>query len=133
LRPVFLDANVLLRLATRVPGDLYERAKALVARAEENGQPLFVHPLHVATAVYVLSGYYEYAPAKVFEVLSIVLNLRPVRVVEEARVFGALKEMSRTGVDVDDAFLALLAREHGGAVASFDRDFKKLGVAWIEP
>ena len=53
--------------------------------------------------------------------------------IEEPRVFGALKEMSRTGVDVDDAFLALLAREHAGAVASFDRDFEKLGVAWVEP
>jgi len=70
---------------------------------------------------------------EVLGVLSIVLNLRPVRLIEEPRVFGALKEMARTGVDFDDAFLTLLAREHGGAVASFDRDFKKLGVAWIEP
>jgi len=70
---------------------------------------------------------------RVFEFLSIVLNLRPIRVVEEARVFGALKKMARTGVDVDDAFLALLTREHAGAVASFDRDFEKLGVAWVEP
>ena len=53
--------------------------------------------------------------------------------VEEARVFGALKVMARTGVDFDDVFLALLARENGGAVALFDRDFKKLGVAGIEP
>ena len=36
----------------------------------------------------------------------------------------ALKVMARTGVDFDDVFLALLAREHGGAVVSFDRDFK---------
>ncbi len=58
------------------------------------------------------------------EVLSVVLNLRLVRVIEEARVFGALEEMARTRMDFDDAFLALSARENGGAVASFDRDFK---------
>ena len=49
--------------------------------------------------------------------------------IEEPRVFGALEAMARTGVDFDDAFLALLVRENGGAVASFDRDFEKLGVA----
>ncbi len=133
MKTYYVDANVLLHLATRTPEGLYARARGFVKQAEEEGSRLLVHPLHVATAACVLRGYYEYAPTEVLEVPSIVLNLQPVRVIEEARVFGALKEMARTGADFDDAFLVLLAREHAGAVASFDRDFKKLGVAWIGP
>ncbi len=128
-----VDANVLLRLATRTPEDLYARARDFVKQAEEEGSRLLVHPLHVATAVYVLKGYYAYTPEAIERVLGIVLRLKAVEVLEEDLVFGALRLMAEKNVDFDDAFLALLARENGSTVASFERDFKKLGAAWLEP
>ena len=103
----------------------------ITQRSQSAKFPIFLP--YTYSSVYVHRAHYKYAPTGVFEIPSIILNLRPVRVIEEPRVFGTLKEMARTGVDFDDAFLALLARENGGAVASFDRDFEKLGVAWVEP
>jgi predicted nucleic acid-binding protein len=128
-----VDANVLLRLATRTPEDLYARARNFVKRAEEEGARLLVHPLHVATAVYVLKGYYEYAPEAIEHVLGIVLRLKAVEVLGEELVFGALRMMAEKKVDFDDAFLALFGKEENATVLSFDRDFEKLGVPWQEP
>ncbi len=45
----------------------------------------------------------------------------------------ALDSMARVNVDFLDAFLAETVRQKGAAVASFDRDFRRLGVPWIEP
>ena len=46
---------------------------------------------------------------------------------------GALYSMADKNVDFVDAFLAELARSRGEAVASFDNDFKRLGVRHIVP
>jgi len=133
LKTFVLDANVLLRLATRTPEDLYVRARDFVKQAEEEGFQLLVHPLSVATAVYVLRGYYEYPPKAIERVLGIVLRLKAVRVLEEDLAFDALRLMAEKRVDFDNAFLVLLARKENATVLSFDRDFKKLGVPWQEP
>jgi len=133
LKTFVLDANVLLRLTTRTPEDLYVRARDFVKQAEEEGLRLLVHPLSVATAVYVLRGYYEYPPKAIERVLGIVLRLKTVRVLEEELVFGALQLVAEKKVDFDDAFLALLASRENATVLSFDRDFKKLRVPWQEP
>lgn len=44
-----------------------------------------------------------------------------------------LEIMASSNVDFADALLAETARSHGGGVASFDRDFRKLDVEWREP
>jgi len=133
VRTYYLDANVLLRLATRTPEDLYARARDFIKQAEKRGDRLRVHPLHVATAVYVLKGYYEYASEEIERVLGIVLRLKAIEVMEEALVFGGLRLMAEKGVDFDDAFLALLAQKANASVLSFDQDFKKLGAPWHTP
>ncbi len=133
MKTFVLDANVLLRLATRTPEDLYARARGFVKQAEEEGSRLLVHPLHVATAVYVLKGYYAYTPEAIERVLGIVLRLKAIEVLEEDLVFGALRLMAEKRVDFDDAFPALLAGRENATVLSFDRDFKKPGVPWQEP
>ena len=133
MKTAYLDANVLLRLATRVPEDLFQRALARVRLAEARGERLLVHPIHVATAVYVLKGYYQYPLEKVRQVLGVVLGLRAVSVIDEPLVLEALEVMVEKNVDFDDAYLALRAASEGAAVLSFDRDFGRLTPAWEVP
>ena len=41
--------------------------------------------------------------------------------------------MASANVDFIDAYLAEVARHTGGMIVSFDRDFRRLGISWIEP
>jgi predicted nucleic acid-binding protein len=41
--------------------------------------------------------------------------------------------MAVSNVDFADAYLAEIARSRGESVVSFDRDFKRLNVSWIDP
>ena len=131
---LWVDTNVLLRLVTKTPDDLFRRAVKLVAEAEEDGRlTLAAHPLHVAETTYVLRSLYHYAPHEVREALGIVLRLRALEIFDEDRVMQALDLMAERNVDFDDAYLALWARERQGGVASFDRDFARLSTRWREP
>jgi predicted nucleic acid-binding protein len=131
---LWVDTNILLRLVTKTPDDLFQRAVRLVAEAEENGRlTLAAHPLYVAEATYVLRGLYRYTRHEVREALGIVLRLRALEVFDEDYVMRALDLMAERDVDFDDAYLALWARERHDGVASFDRDFARLPVRWREP
>jgi predicted nucleic acid-binding protein len=131
---LWIDTNVLLRLVTKTPDDLFRRAVRLVAEAEKDERlSLAVHPLHVAEATYVLRSLYRNTRQDVRDALGIVLRLRAMEVFDEDRVMQALDVMARQDVDFDDAYLALWARERQDGVASFDRDFARLPAQWREP
>ncbi|MEY3327590.1 MAG: hypothetical protein RLZZ115_471, partial [Cyanobacteriota bacterium] len=44
-----------------------------------------------------------------------------------------LDSMATANVDFVDAYLAEVARKENESVASFDRDFKRLDIRYIEP
>lgn len=128
---LWVDANVLLRLITGDPPELAQRALRLVERAELGEVTLRLSPLVVAEIVWVL-GSYRYSRTQITEVLLPLVTARGVGL-EDAQVVAALDRMATANVDFIDAFLAETARCQGGAVASFDRDFSRLGVDWVEP
>lgn len=83
--------------------------------------------------VYVLSSFYRYSRTEIVKVLLPLTTAQGVELQEADLVLAALDSMARANVDFLDAFLAETVRRQGGAVASFDRDFRRLGVPWIEP
>ncbi|WP_397547913.1 PIN domain-containing protein [Rhodothermus marinus] len=127
----WLDTNVLVRLITRQPEEMFRRTVAFLRKAEANRYTLSVHPLHVAEAIYVLRGVYGFSLERLLTDLRHVLRLRLLEVDEH--VLEALALMERHRVDFDDAFLAVLASSRGESVLSFDRDFARLPVNWKEP
>jgi len=129
----WLDTNVLLRLVTKTPPDLFERALALVEQAEFGALSLAVHPLHVAGATYVLRRLYTYTHEEIRRELGIVLRLEALAVHDEENVLAALDLMAERNVDFDDAYLALWAATCGDGVASFGDDQKKLPVTFLSP
>lgn len=130
---LWVDANVLLRFLTGDPPDLAERARRLVARAEQGEVTLRLTILMVAEMVWVLGSFYNYPRERIAEVLLPLVIADGVAVDDHDRVVGALTRMAAHNVDFVDAYLAELARATNGVIASFDHDFRRLDVTLLEP
>ena len=128
-RRVWGDANLIVRLVTNDPPAMAERAERFLERAEQGEFSICLHPMIVAECAWVLSSFYKVAKVDVAQALEKVLSNAGWLVLEEDAVLEALRVMALKNVDYVDAFLAACAKASGEAVASFDRDHKKLGVA----
>lgn len=128
-----LDANILLRFITKAPPDQAARARDLLSRGQRGEVRLLLEALTLADVVYVLKKQYQMAYANIEAVLLRLFASGAVEVLERQRCESALALQARHGVDFEDAYLMVVALEFGGAVASFDQDFKKPGVGWLEP
>ena len=127
-RLVWIDANVILRLLTDHPAEQADVAEALVRRADNGEVRLFVCSIVVAEVAWVLMSSYGFSIAAATKVLLNFLASDGVVVDEGPLVNTVLHTMAATGVDYADAVVAVRARLTGAPVASFDRDFDKLGV-----
>jgi predicted nucleic acid-binding protein len=133
VRPVLVDANVLLRLLTNDPPNMAEQAVALAQRAEKGDVVLRVVPLVVAETVWVLRSFYGFGRREIADVLTSMLTAKGVDADDCDLVLAALESMARASVDFVDAYLAQVSRSHGEAVCSFDEDFRRLEVELMTP
>lgn len=132
-RSLWVDANVLLRFLTGTPPEMADLAGKLIECGGREELNLKVHPIVVAETVWVLESFYEYSKSEISSVLLPLLSDHGLKIEERKAVLGALELMSESNVDFADALLAETARSRGESVASFDRDFRRLGVGWREP
>jgi predicted nucleic acid-binding protein len=128
----WVDANVLLRFITKTPIEMAERAMDLLRRAESGLITLRVHPLTVAETVWVLQSHYGYEKRRITDEVGSLLLTKALQAVDGDATVAALHEMADRNVDFADALLVQLARGNGDRVASFDGDFRRLGVAGVE-
>ncbi|MGC8724284.1 MAG: PIN domain-containing protein [Acidobacteriota bacterium] len=128
MKTVWVDANVLLRLFTGTPGDQAARAAELVGKASDGHLCLRISLITVAEMVWVLHRFYQVPVPKIAATLSEFLCSDGVSVESRESVLEALSLMAREGVDFADALLAVQCHESNEPVASFDEDFKRLGV-----
>lgn len=128
----WVDANVLLRFLTGEPEDMAGRAAELLERTRRRELGVRVHAIGVAEAVWVLQSFYGYSRAEISGALIPLLEDHGLQVAERRAVIQALTSMARDNVDFADALLAEKARMRGEGVASFDKDFKRLGVELCE-
>lgn len=49
------------------------------------------------------------------------------------QVTAALERMANANIDFIDTYLAEIARQKGEKIVSFDRDFKRLEIDWVQP
>jgi predicted nucleic acid-binding protein len=131
--PLWVDANVIVRLLTDDPPEMSAQAAELAARAEAGEVLLRVASLVVAETVWVLLSYYGHSRESVAEALIALLRADGVQAEDGRLVIAALESMARSGVDFVDAYLAEVARSKDEAVCSFDRDFAGLDVEWVLP
>lgn len=133
MNELWLDANILIRFITQDPPDLYQRSVRLVERAERGEVTLRLLPIVVAEVIWVLRSFYRYTRFQIRDTLLPVVTAPGVVLEEVDLVESALNRMALGNVDFLDAFLAETARRQGGAVVSFDRDFRRLEVDWVQP
>jgi len=133
MNDMWLDANVLIRLITTEPPELFQRALRLVERADRGEVTLRLLPMVVAEVIWVLRSFYKYPRTQIAELLLPLVTRQGVVLEEADIVIAALDRMAIANVDFLDAFLAETVRRRGGSVVSFDRDFRRLEVDWVEP
>ncbi|MBE9170019.1 PIN domain-containing protein [Pleurocapsales cyanobacterium LEGE 06147] len=129
----WVDANILLRLITNDPPEMAARVASFVERAEQGEVILKVSSIVVAEVIWVLISFYGYSREQVADVLIALLTTEGVILESAEQIIAALDRMAAVNVDFVDAYLAEIARRENDSVASFDRDFKRLDVNWIEP
>jgi predicted nucleic acid-binding protein len=129
----WIDANLILRFLTGEPQDLAERSLRFIQRAERGEITLQITSLVIAEVVWVLGSFYKYPRTQIAETLTAFLGSDGLIVQELQLSLAALERMARANVDFVDAYLAEVTRQTGGTVVSFDRDFRRLEIPWLEP
>ena len=104
----------------------------LLKRGQEGKLELLVLPVTLAEVYHVLRRLYHFEVLIIKETLLALIGSQAFEVENESAVLQALTQMSGS-IGFEDAYLAARARLAGGAVASFDNDFKRLKVERLEP
>lgn len=131
---VVLDTSILVRLVTREPREMFERAERYIAASLGAGHGFHVEAVAIAETLWVLSGPRLRVPhdvqvAAVRSILALPVVVSGRRTVERALVWFAEGRS-----DWMDCYLAaVVTSTPDGRIASFDRDFRKFEVAWDEP
>ena len=125
---VWTDTNVLVRFITGDPPDMARRAQRLLRRAADGELLLRIPSVVVAEVVWVLGSYYGHERNAIADAVRMLLLANGVSTDDEELVFDALRLMQEANVAYVDAYVAAIARAHGEAVATFDTDFRRLGV-----
>jgi predicted nucleic acid-binding protein len=134
MKPLLLDANVLVRFLVQDDVKQSAAATALLQKAERGDVALHLDSLAIAESVYVLTGRYRQGREKVAAALLAVVQNPGIETFDEAIVADALRRFSLLNVDFADAWLASRAAHSGYAIASFDRDFDKFkDIKRVEP
>lgn len=134
MKPLLVDANVLLRFITGEPADQANQVANLFEAADAGKIRLTVLPMVLAEAVFVLTGFYEHSRSKTAEVLSHLISCPGFHSAEREVMLHALKLFGTSKLDFVDCHLAAASIRDGQAVVSFDQDFAKLhGVTHRKP
>lgn len=125
---VWLDTNVLLRYLTGQPPEQFRRARRLMQRAAEGEIVARVTHVALAETVWVLGSFYGREPSAIAETLRSFVLADGVKVDDPDTALDALRSMVDANVAFVDAYVAATARREAAPVASFDEDFRRLGV-----
>jgi predicted nucleic acid-binding protein len=129
---VFVDTNVVVRFLTGEPPEQAERARALFDAAAAGAFELFLPPVILVEAGFVLHRVLRLERSKVATLLGSLGNTHGL-VMEQPQVVQRMLELFETSaIPLADAYLAAFALVRGGppagdlglpVVVSFDRHF----------
>lgn len=123
----FADTNLIVRLLTGEPEQQAKQALAYFREADTGKRRITILPLVVAEAVYVLTGtIYFHSRERVADTLTTFLSNPALIVPDRELVLQALQLFKGKHVDFADAYLAAIAKQQQGYVASFDKDCSRL-------
>jgi len=119
---------VIVRFLTGEPADAAAKARRLLRRAADGEVTFRVPAVVIAEVVWVLGSYYQVPRDVVADRVRGLALAEGIEVEDEDIVVEALRSMENANVAFVDAYLAASARARREPVATFDADFKRLGV-----
>lgn len=122
-----LDTNVLVRFLVRDDTRQFERARRLIEREAERGEPVLVSLLVLLETERVLRRRYGFAKDEIVQTYSALLDTSELRFEHEATVERALFVWRDTEADFGDCLLGMQHLALGcESTASFDVQAAKL-------
>ena len=130
-----VDANVILRFFIRDNEEQFLRAKAFIQRLELGKENVLMTEVVFAEVVWVLNKVYEVPRQEIADTFSKVIGYRGIRTMLEKEIFQeSLRLYAKHSLDIQDVFLAVLSKNKGCPIITFDKhDFKKLHCDFSEP
>ena len=117
-----LDTNILVRYLTQDDPGQFQASLRLLNR---KGSTFFVPDLVLVELDWVLTGIYGWTRGEIAETFARLLNIQNLVFEDEGRLRSALKAV-RSGADLADALIAVLAQERGcRELATFDKGLLK--------
>ena len=120
-----LDANIVLRFLRNDDPLQYPAAARLFENAKAKKLHLAVSAVTVAETFYVLARVYKHTKPDAAAKLRPLIQSDAIDVDDRSRVLDALERVISANVDFGDGYLAAIAAEDGGGIASFDEDFRR--------
>jgi predicted nucleic-acid-binding protein len=128
-----LDTNVLLRFLVRDDPDQWAKADRYIRSAAAKGHFLAV-PDVIFTELFWAMATMGLKRQDILKVIIELLDNEVFQFEDHERVAMAVGYWAEHKVDFADAYLAAKCNmDKAGAVVSFDHDFKRLPVRWIQP
>jgi predicted nucleic-acid-binding protein len=119
---IALDTNVLVRFLVADDAGQAARARAVVARADREGEPLFVSDLVLCELVWVLQGGYRFERSVIVETVRRLLASRALAFRDSSALVRALDAFAAGKGDFADHVILAHARAAGcSSVVTFDR------------
>lgn len=130
-----VDANVILRFFVRDNEEKFLRAKAFIQRLELRKEDVLMTEIVFAEVVWVLNKVYEVPRQEIADTFSKVIGYQGIRTMLEKEIFQeSLRLYAKHSLDIQDVFLAVLSKNKGRPIITFDKhDFKKLHCDFSEP
>ena len=130
-----VDANVILRFFIRDNEEQFLRAKAFIQRLELGKENVLMTEIVFAEVVWVLNKVYEVPRQEIADTFSKVIGYQGIRTMLEKEIFQeSLRLYAKHSLDIQDVFLAVLSKNKGCPIITFDKhDFKKLHCDFGEP
>lgn len=122
-----IDTNVLVRFLVRDDEAQFEKARRLIKREVSAGRRVFVNPLVIMEAEWVLRSRYAVSKHQIIETLTGLLGAADVQFEDEPAMEQALFLWKDSAADFADCLIGAKNRRLGcRATASFDTKASKL-------
>ena len=122
-----IDTNVLVRFLVRDHEAQFQKARRLIQREAEAGQPVFVSLLVLLETEWVLRSRYQLEKPAVAATISALLDAVGIQLEDEAAIEEALYVWKDNAAEFADCLIGAHNRERGcRATATFDAKALKL-------
>ena len=135
IKHCFLDTNIFLRVWVKGDEKSQKECMAVLEKVKSGEVKGYVSCLVMAELVWTLRSFYGEPRKKVVRLVRGVRRLRGMRLVTDGDVSEALELYDKHGVKYIDACIAIIpqVKNRKWTVVSYDRDFGKLPVRWVQP